>query len=123
MFHASLLKPVPPGMRYHIPEPAFVDDSGIPCWEVDTIIKHRKMFPSRRNCNRNSYLIAWKGFGREYDAWIDDDMLEGSPELLADYWRKVNSNPDLGTVQEPEAGSNSLQPPGRLDTFSSDEDQ
>ena len=91
--------------------------------EVDLIINHKKVYPSKPRCTRKKYLVAWKGYGRELDSWVTDEQIEGSPRLLADYWQKVGNNPDLGTVQEPEAGSNSLQPPGRLDTFSLDEDQ
>ena len=67
-------------------------------------------------------MVAWTGYAREFDSWVDDEQIEGSPRLLADYWNKVSSNPDLGTVQEPEAGSSSPLPQEKLDTFSSSSD-
>ena len=121
VFHSSLLKPVPEGTRYHFPEPT-VDDDGQPCWEVDQIIKHKMMNPKNKRSTRKRYLVAWKGFSREFDSWVDDEQIEGSPRLLADYWQKVGNNPDLGTVQEPEAGSSSPLPQEKLDTFSSSSD-
>ena len=104
VFHVSLFRPVSPLLRFRYPTPVKVVD-GVPEWEVKQILAHRK--PKRR---RVEYLIAWEGFGPEWNSWVKEDMMEGSPELLQEYFAAKQLNPNWGTVQAPaEAVSDEME--------------
>jgi hypothetical protein len=93
VFHVGLLKEWKGG-EYSAPTPSHVRN-GVPEWEVDTIVTHRT---SGKNKSRKEYLVHWTGFGREWQSWLSEEMLEGSPKLLREYWRTRNINPDIGEV-------------------------
>ena len=47
---------------------------------IKTKSPHRR--PNTRS-TRKRYLVAWTGYGPEFDSWVDDEQIEGSPRLLA----------------------------------------
>jgi len=97
VFHVSLFKPVSPNLRFKYPQPVKVVD-GIPEWEVKQILTHRKL----RSSSKVEYLVAWEGFGPEWNSWIKEDMLEGSPDLMATYYAAKQVNPEWGEVHSNE---------------------
>jgi hypothetical protein len=93
VFHVSLLKELK-GQEYQAPAPTKVRD-GEPEWEVDTIVTHRTL-----SGNQKDYLVHWKGYGREWQSWLTEEAMQGSPALLRDYWRTKALNPSAGDVSD-----------------------
>ena len=85
VFHASKLatynEPTIKGQAVEPPEPVLV--RGKEEHEVEKILQQRV-----RN-NRNEYLIQWKGYGRQHDAWEPEDNLENSEDIL-EAWKRSN---------------------------------
>ena len=69
---------------------------GVPEWEVKQVLAHRKL----KRSSRVEYLVAWEGFGPEWNSWIKEEMLEGSPDLLQDYHAAKQLNPEWGIVHK-----------------------
>lgn len=100
VFHVSILKPFKQEATYRAPIPVKVVD-GEPHWEVEEIVQHRK------NSNKTtSFLIHWKGFGREWQSWQPESNI--SRGALTAYWKRVHKNPDIGKVREPSYDENAL---------------
>ena len=93
-FHVSLLKPFLQDATYRSPAPVKVNKDGEPEWEIDEIVKHR-----RASNKTSSYLVQWKGFGREYQSWQPETNI--SAKALSAYWEQVRRNPNFGKVVEP----------------------
>lgn len=74
-----------PARRFTRPEPMIINSE--PEWEVKTILDHR------RQQNRHEFLIHWKGFPPDDDSWEPIENLDGSQELIAEYWQ-ANGEPD-----------------------------
>jgi hypothetical protein len=96
VFHVSKLKPVHPQTRYMYPDPSKVVD-GVPQWEVNTIVKHRVL-----KTGKIEYLVNWTGFGVEYNSWLNEDQLQGSPQLLDQYHKMKLLNPQWGNLPDSE---------------------
>ena len=95
VFHASLLKPFVPGTRYKAPRPAYIDEDGIPVWDLECVLKHK----DPTNSGSRSYLVAWKNFGPEYASWLSEGALVDARELIQDYWARVEPHPMLGQAE------------------------
>ncbi len=93
VFHASLMKPFEQAPDYQAPKPVKVKD-GEREWELQAIVDHRT---SR---NKTQYLVHWKGYGPEWQSWLREEDLEGSPKLLREYLQKVQTNPEYGEVDD-----------------------
>ena len=94
VFHVSLFKPVSEHLRYKYPKPVKVVN-GIPEWEVKQILRHRDVGRGLKE-----YLVAWTGFGPEFDSWLREEQLEGSPVLLSEYHHAKRLNPQWGQSAE-----------------------
>ena len=103
VFHVSLFKLVSPHLRYKYPKPVRVVD-GIPEWQVRQVLSDRS--PKR---GQKEFLIAWTGFGPEWNSWIKESKLQScAPDLLKKYFEKRQEHPELGTaVDEDQMSSGS----------------
>lgn len=84
VFHVALIKPYYPSGRVQPPPPplAWEDDEEI--FEVEAILAHRDRKKGR--IVKKEYLVKWAGYGPEHNTWEPEENLEGSQELLEDYW-------------------------------------
>ena len=85
VFHVSLLEPYRSDGRVQPPPPP-IELEGVLEYEVDSILNHR--FRGRRH-PRASYLVSWKGYGPEYNSWEPERYVVNAPEVVADYWRRL----------------------------------
>ena len=85
VFHVSLLEPYRSDGRVQPPPPP-IELEGVLEYEVDSILDHR--FRGRRH-PRASYLVSWKGYGPEYNSWEPERYVVNAPEVVADYWRRL----------------------------------
>jgi len=54
-------------------------------YEVEEIRKHQK------KGWRTQYLIYWKGYGNEYDQWIEKSGLPHTKKVIENYWTRISS--------------------------------
>ena len=94
VFHVSVLKRFTKGPNYKAPKPVKVVEDE-PQWEVEAIVDTRST-----SSGATDYLVHWRGFGREWQSWIPEENLAGSPSLLRKYWRQKQRNPDYGRVDD-----------------------
>jgi hypothetical protein len=84
VFHVSLLELYKSDGRVRPPPPP-IELEGALEYEVDVIEKQRitgKKHP------KTSYLIAWKGYGREHNSWEPEKNVANAPEKIAEYWKR-----------------------------------
>ncbi|RWA03570.1 hypothetical protein EKO27_g11536 [Xylaria grammica] len=87
------LRPTPDGKdpfdRY-IPPPGPVEadqDGKGDLYEVEILLKHRI------TRGKMSYLVKWKGWGHQYNQWMAEGQLDGSQELIEEYWERNGGRP------------------------------
>ena len=85
VFHVSLLEPYREDGRVQPPPPP-MELEGVLEYEVEAILSHR--FRGTRK-PKTSYLVAWKGYGPEHNSWEPEENVVNSPELVADYWKRL----------------------------------
>jgi len=54
-----------------------------PEWEIDAIVGKRSTKRGRKK--KTEFLVRWKGYGPEWDAWYSDDDLANARQVIADY--------------------------------------
>jgi hypothetical protein len=82
-FHVSLLKQYHHDGVTHPPPPVIYDDSGIPEYHVEQILKHRDHKYKRRS--QRQYLIKWQGYPPEHNTWEKASDLTHCDDLLKKY--------------------------------------
>ena len=67
------------------PEPVHVegDTETMKSWELEAILSRRTTI--RREEQIIQYLVRWKGYGPEWDTWMDLDELENAKELVKEF--------------------------------------
>ena len=89
MFHASLLTPYHEneihGPNFPAPPPDLINNKEE--YEIEWILKHRGP-PKNR-----SYLIRWKGYTAEEDAWLKEAELGNAMEFLYAYKKRIKVSP------------------------------
>lgn len=60
-------------------------------WEVEAIVKKRVSRGTRNKPEKIEYLVRWKGFGSEYDDWIEEGNLESCARLVREYEHSVGN--------------------------------
>ena len=96
VFHVSLLKEYKEGGRIQPPPPMIVGDDLE--YEVEGILAHRdvRFGPSTRKPSRE-YLVAWTGYGPEYNLWVEEAECHNCPEKIQQYWestRRIPASPN-----------------------------
>ena len=76
------------------PEPVAVEYDGVPVFEVDRILDHRKIGRTKRI----QYLILWKGYPLCEATWEPIENLDGALELVTEYNKKKNIQSELGVM-------------------------
>ena len=84
VFHVSLLEPYRDNGKVQPPPPP-VEVEGDLEYEVESIEGHR--FRGGRH-PRTTYLVAWKGYGREHNSWEPEKNVVNAPEKVAEYWKR-----------------------------------
>jgi len=81
-FHAILLTPHTETETYGpaYPEPPADIIDGEEEWEVDRIIKHRRVAHGK-----TEYQVLWKGYGLDQATWEPEDNLEHASKIIRDY--------------------------------------
>jgi hypothetical protein len=49
-------------------------------WEIEEILRSR--WKDKKNKRFKQYYVKWKGYGPEYNEWLDADDLKNSPDLI-----------------------------------------
>jgi transposase InsO family protein len=83
VFHVSKLERYRRDGNVQPPPPAEMLE-GEDEYEVDKILDHRK---SRRSYE---FLVRWVGYSPEHDTWEPEANLKNAPNVLKEYWRRVN---------------------------------
>ena len=83
-FHVALLKRYHPATRRPDPPAPETDDAGEEHFEVESILSHRD-----RAGRQREYRVAFKGYGPDRNLWLPLSSLEGCPDSIADYWKRV----------------------------------
>ena len=93
VFHASLLTPYHEneihGLNFPAPPPDLIDNEEE--YEIERILKHCGP-PKNR-----SYLIRWKGYSAEEDAWLKEAELGNATEFLYAYKKRIKVSPKRKT--------------------------
>jgi hypothetical protein len=84
VFNVVKLKPAPedPIVRHHVPpppEPVLME--GEPEFEVE------KVLDSWMHYQKLQFLVSWKGYGREENAWVNEKDLH-EPELVTEFYQE-----------------------------------
>jgi hypothetical protein len=89
-FHATLLTPYVEnrthGKNYPRPPPDIIDNEEQ--WEVERILCHK-------GTKNISYQVKWTGY--EDSTWEPEENLSHSPEVIADYWKRIASRQTRGS--------------------------
>jgi hypothetical protein len=64
-------------------EPAYAHADGTEEWEIHSLVKKRTI--GRGNNKQVQYLARWKGYGPEYDQWLNESELDNAQELIKDF--------------------------------------
>jgi Reverse transcriptase (RNA-dependent DNA polymerase)/RNase H-like domain found in reverse transcriptase/Integrase zinc binding domain/Chromo (CHRromatin Organisation MOdifier) domain/Retroviral aspartyl protease len=82
--HVSLLQQCSPHSRHRPTPPVVLMEDGSPEWEVHSILDVRV----NKHGIPKSYLLAFEGFGPEYNLWEPPSSLENCQTLLEDFWTR-----------------------------------
>ncbi len=97
-FHVSLLKPFKPDKfnRYEKPLPPVRVEDGDEFYEVQELLATKKIR------GKQHYLVKWKGYPDSENSWVpEEDIKEGSPELLQDFKASRRRSSNGGGVVAP----------------------
>lgn len=75
----SGLGPEPARMQEMMPESIIKVQDGT-LWEIDGIVEHK-----RAKSGSNEYLVRYKGYGPEYDEWLEEDALDTAVGAVKEY--------------------------------------
>ena len=78
----SGLGPEPEHLQEMMPERIMKVNDGT-LWEIDGIVEHR-----RTRSGVNEFLVRYKGYGPEYDEWMEEDTLSTAAGALKEYWAR-----------------------------------
>ena len=97
VFHASLLTPYHKneihGPNFPAPPPDLIDNEEE--YEIEWILKHRGP-PKNR-----SYLIRWKGYTAEEDAWLKEAELGNAMQFLYTYKKRIKISSKQKNLRPP----------------------
>ena len=77
------------GPNFPAPPPDLIDNEEE--YEIEQILKHRVPLKNR------SYLIRWKGYTAEEDAWLKEAKLGNAMEFLYTYKKRIKISPKRRT--------------------------
>ena len=93
VFHVSLLKHATHVPIKAPPFPTLVD--GDLEYEVESILSHRFV-----GHNKLEYLVKWLGYGVQHNTWEPSANCANCPQLVSDYWAKVEAHADTARVSK-----------------------
>ena len=64
-------------------------------YEVESILSHRFV-----GHNKLEYLVKWLGYGVEHNTWEPSANCANCPQLVSDYWAKVEAQADTARVSK-----------------------
>ena len=86
VFHANLITPYKEtelhGPNFTRPPPDLVD--GEEEYEVEKVIDAKQIGKKKKW----HYLIKWKGYSASDNSWEPEDNVQGSKELLEEFWKR-----------------------------------
>ena len=103
-FHVSLLKEYHDDGKYHPPPP--IELEGEMEYEVEDILHHR-VVKVGKNRTKIEFFVKWLGEGYGACTYEPESHLENSPEILADYWRRVRQGQVSVPADTQEGSANS----------------
>jgi transposase len=78
----SGLGPEPARLQEMMPESIIKVQDGT-LWEIDGIVEHKQA-----RSGSNEYLVRYKGYGPEYDEWLEEDALNTAVGAVKEYWAR-----------------------------------
>jgi hypothetical protein len=64
-------------------EPVYAHSDGDDEWEIHSLLRKRTI--GRGKARKAQYLARWKGYGPEWDQWLDEAELENAQDLVKSF--------------------------------------
>jgi len=109
VFHVSLLRKYEqdPGRGIRPPPP--IEVNGSLQLEVEAVLSHHTR--ATRSGDRTRYLVQYKGYGPEHNAWLPEASLAEAQEAIADYWATVRAREHMKQARAQKAARSSREAP------------